>query len=50
MRIGQHGAADYNLVVSDTKLANEDEYSSLRKELETIGYDLKIRKRYTRKS
>lgn len=42
--IGQHGAAFYPL---DTKPANSDEYVALYVELESIGYDLEIRKRAT---
>lgn len=43
--IGQHGAADWQRVISDTRLATADEYASLARELEGIGYRLSIRKR-----
>lgn len=43
MRIGQHGAADYAGVISDTSPAQENEYKDLLNELNTIGYtDLHI--------
>lgn len=44
MHVGQHGAAGYRLV-RDTKLATPEEYADLKAELESIGYDLDIRKR-----
>jgi hypothetical protein len=49
--IGQHGAADGISVIRRTIPASEPEYEELRTELETIGYNLKIRKRmqYTAK-
>jgi hypothetical protein len=37
--IGQHGAADYQLVVKQTRLATEAEAESLHQELQSIGYD-----------
>lgn len=47
MRYGQHGDVDYQNVIAGTKLASEDEYRDLLKELESIGYtDLKVCKRY----
>ena len=45
MHVGQHGGADYKGVVQSTKLATESEYSDLKAELESIGYDLKIVKK-----
>jgi hypothetical protein len=45
MHIGQHSAADYNGVVRATKPATHEEYDPLRRELESIGYNLTIRKR-----
>jgi hypothetical protein len=42
--IGQHGPASYFLV-DRTKLAIAAEYAELKAELESIGYDLIIRKR-----
>ncbi len=43
--VGQHGSADYRLVISRTKPATPAEYEALRQELESIGYDLEIRAR-----
>jgi len=43
--IGQHGAADYMHCLSATKPATPKEYASLKKELESIGYNLKVMKR-----
>ena len=46
--IGQHGAADYNHVVSKTRLATKKEFRPLLKELDDIGYkksELEIRKK-----
>ena len=45
MHIGQHGSANYNHCIDSTTLATPDEYKDLLKELETIGYNLKIVKR-----
>lgn len=46
--IGQHGGADYNLVVFyKTKPATPEEYADLKKELETLGYCLEVRQRAT---
>jgi hypothetical protein len=47
--IGQHGPADYFHCISKTKLALPPEYKALKKELESIGYNLKVIKKYTRK-
>ena len=44
---GQHGSADYHVVLDQTKLASPKEYQELKKELETIGYDVVVYKRYT---
>jgi len=44
--VGQHGAAD---CIDNTTLATEDEYKDLKKELESIGYNLKIAKKATYK-
>jgi len=45
--IGQHGAADYSGVISLTKPAKPSEYRALKKELEGIGYRLKVVQRQT---
>lgn len=44
---GQHGAADYALVVSRTVPASPKESADLKRELEGIGYNLVERKRET---
>lgn len=46
--IGQHGGADYQHVIYKTTPARHEEYYDLMKELEGIGYNLKIQKRFTR--
>lgn len=48
-RIGQHGSADYQHCISITKPAKPDEFESLKKELESRGYNLDIKKKYIRK-
>ena len=45
--LGQHGSADANFVVSKTRLAKKEEYAELKRELERIGYKLKICKKLT---
>ena len=40
--IGQHGSADHNLTHSYTRASTPDEIRPLKKELEQIGYKLKI--------
>lgn len=45
MHIGQHGAADYRLVVQRTRPAVPVEYAELKAELEQIGYVLDVRSR-----
>lgn len=49
MYIGQHGPADYDHCIDTTIPATPAEYADLKKELESIGYNLKIRKKYIRK-
>ena len=43
--VGQHGNADYDGCIGQTKPATPDEYQSLAAELTAIGYDLQVRKR-----
>ena len=43
--VGQHGGADYGGCIARTKPATPKEYESLRAELESIGYNLSIKKR-----
>lgn len=45
MRIGQHSSAEYSHVTCQTEMATEDEYTPLKKELESIGYNLTVAKR-----
>ena len=47
MHVGQHGAANPNIVTMDTVPATPDEYVVLEEELvQHVGYDLKIIKRF----
>ncbi|NMB83293.1 MAG: hypothetical protein GYA14_15905 [Ignavibacteria bacterium] len=48
MHTGQHSGADYHGLIHVTKPAKESEYTDLKAELEGIGYNLKIIKRYTK--
>lgn len=43
--IGQHSGADYNAVMRKTRPATEVEYADLKRELESIGYNLEVRQR-----
>lgn len=49
MHIGQHGAASYHKCLYDTFRAKPEEFASLKSELESIGYQLKIRRRWIRR-
>lgn len=49
MHVGQHGAADYQGVVQATKPATQEEAADLHRELERIGYRLKVIKRASRR-
>ena len=46
--VGQHSAADYSCLLSISTLATSDEYQGLLTELESIGYNLRIVKKYNR--
>lgn len=46
MRIGRHGVATA-LAYPDTKLASETEYQDLKNELERIGYNLEVIKKFS---
>lgn len=46
--LGQHGTANYNHCISMSRPSTEKEIQILKRELESIGYNLKIRKRYVR--
>lgn len=45
MHVGQHGGADYALVIQATRPARPEEYAMLQSELEIIGYRLQIRQK-----
>lgn len=47
MRVGQHCPANISVYNGGTVLANESEYAPLAKELESIGYVLDVRKRFS---
>jgi hypothetical protein len=49
MHVGQHSPADYIGVIQRTRPARQEEYEPLLRELQSIGYRLFIRTRYTRK-
>jgi hypothetical protein len=44
MHVGQHSAADIG-IVRNTKLASPAEYAPLKRELESLGYNLIVKKR-----
>jgi hypothetical protein len=46
--VGQHSSAHIEYIQTETKSCTEEEYSSLKKELEYIGYELKVIKRMSR--
>jgi hypothetical protein len=43
--IGQHSAGDYNHCLQTSRQATPEEYQDLKKELESIGYELNIIKK-----
>ena len=45
--IGQHGPADYDMIVEQSRPAMVDEYAAIKAELEGIGYVLKVCKQAT---
>ena len=47
--MGQHSGADYKGLIQITKPATPEEYSDLKTELESIGYTLKIRRKWIKK-
>uniref|UniRef100_A0A6M3LG52 Uncharacterized protein n=1 Tax=viral metagenome TaxID=1070528 RepID=A0A6M3LG52_9ZZZZ len=47
-RVGQHGGANYSLVISRTRPAKPSEYADLRLELSGLGYNLLVIKRRPR--
>ncbi len=46
-RVGQHGGADYNLVIRSTRRALPLEYAGLAEELQKRGYNVKVYARRT---
>lgn len=48
LHVGQHGGADYQVVIRQTRPATHEEAAPLRAELAQIGYRLKERVRITR--
>lgn len=49
MHVGQHGGADYIKVVADTHPARPEEYQDLKQELESMGYNLQVMRRYSKR-
>jgi hypothetical protein len=48
--VGQHGSADYNYCIDELTIpAKPEEYKDLKEELESLGYKLKIRKKWMNK-
>jgi len=45
MHVGQHSSANYLYCISRTRLATENEYKDLKKELEAVGYNLNVIKK-----
>ncbi len=48
MHVGQHGGADLLGVIHGTRRATPAEYTPLKRELESIGYKLRVYSRATR--
>lgn len=46
--IGQHGSYDYQYCIDTTRQATPEEYARLKAELESLGYKLKVIKRYVK--
>lgn len=42
IHVGQHSSADLQMMINDSRPASESEYQFLKKELEDIGYNLRI--------
>lgn len=43
--LGQHGSADYRFCINSSRPATESEYSSLKREMEGLGYNISIVKK-----
>lgn len=50
LHVGQHGAGHYHIMIHRTEKASPQEYADLKEELESIGYNLKIRQKWMRRS
>jgi len=48
--IGQHGSCDPVFVIQNSKLATKEQYGRLFDELTSIGYNLKIKERYSHRT
>jgi hypothetical protein len=42
MHVGQHSECDYDAVISNSTKATQDEYTDLKNELESLGYNLRV--------
>ena len=40
--VGQHSSADYNHCIKSSKPATEIEYTQLKNEMESLGYNIKV--------
>lgn len=47
MHVGQHSHADYTGCIQATRPARRAEYADLQRELENMGYNLRVRARRT---
>jgi hypothetical protein len=43
--VGQHSSADYRHCINKSRLATHTEYNDLKKELESLGYNLNVIKK-----
>lgn len=43
--IGQHSTGDYNVCLQTSRPATEAEYTELKTEMETLGYNIKVVKK-----
>ena len=48
MHIGQHSPANYSHCIAKSRRARAKEYAPLKKELESLGYNLKVMQKYYR--
>ncbi len=48
LHVGQHGSANYNIVMRQTKPAKPAEYAELKEELEGLGYYLDVKQKRTK--